>query len=174
MRPLKYHVALTVDGFIGHEDGTVAGFSDQGDHVTDFLASFAGYGAVLMGRKTYEFGLKLGVTSPYPSMKQYVLSRSMKESPDPAVELVADDVVGFVRRLKEEDGKPIWLCGGAELASTLFAAGLIDEIILKLNPVLFGAGIPLFAGAVAQTALELIESKVYGNGVVLLHYRVKR
>jgi dihydrofolate reductase len=174
MRQLKYHVACTVDGFIAHGDHTIEGFIAEGDHVTDYQESLRNdYDVVLMGRRTYEFGFQFGVTSPYPWLKQYVLSRTMDSSPDANVELVSADVPGFVRRLKEEPGKAIYLCGGADLAATLFARNLIDEIILKLNPVLFGSGIPLFSGAIMQTALELTGSRVYGNGVVLLHYRVK-
>lgn len=60
------------------------------------------------------------------------------------------------------------------MATTLFAANMIDELVLKVNPVLFGSGIPLFSGAVRQTDLKLTGSKIYGNGVVLLHYRVKK
>jgi dihydrofolate reductase len=173
-RKLKYHVACTVDGFIAHVDHTIDGFVAEGEHVTDYLASLkSDYDTVLMGRRTYEFGFQYGVSSPYPWMRQYVLSRTMKESPDPLVTLVAENVIDFVRALKNETGKDIYLCGGAELAATLFAEGLIDEIILKLNPVLFGTGLPLFSQIIKQTALELIGSKAYGNGVVLLHYRVK-
>ena len=174
MRKIKYHVASTVDGFIAHEDHTVEGFLPEGEHVTDYLESLRqDYGAVLMGRRTYEFGLQFGVTDPYPWLKQYVLSRTMGRSPDANVELVSANVIDFVRGLKGEAGKDIYLCGGAELAGTLFAAGLVDEIVLKLNPVLFGSGVPLFSGAIRQSALELADSKVYGNGVVLLRYLVK-
>jgi hypothetical protein len=45
--------------------------------------------------------------------------------------------------LKAEAGKDIYLCGGADLATELFKKGLLDEVILKLNPVLLGSGIPL-------------------------------
>ena len=174
MRKIKYHVASTVDGFIAHEDHTVGGFLPEGEHVADYLESLRkDYDAVLMGRRTYEFGLRLGVTDPYPWLKQYVLSRRMGGSPDGNVELVSENVIDFVRGLKSEAGKDIYLCGGAELAGALFAEGLIDEIILKLNPVAFGSGIPLFSGATKQSALELAGSKVYGNGVVLLRYLVK-
>lgn len=189
MRKLIYYVACTADGFIAREDGSFDFFPVEGEHFADLFNSFPEtvpshlrealgvraenklFDAVLMGRNTYEVGLKVGVTSPYSTMKQYLFSRGMKESPDANVELVSGDAVGFVRRLKEEAGKAIWLCGGANLAATLFTE--IDEIIMKLNPILLGSGIPLFSGAVPPTALELAESKIYGNGFMLLHYRVK-
>jgi dihydrofolate reductase len=174
MRKLAYYVALTVDGFIGHEDGSVNGFLEHGEHVTDYLESLkTQFDVVLMGRKTYEFGFQFGVTNPYPWMKQYVFSRAMKESPDANVTLVSENIVELVRGLKSEPGKDIYLCGGAELATMMFEEKLIDEVVLKLNPVLFGSGIPLFSRSSSPIDLELTDSKVYENGVLLLHYRVK-
>jgi dihydrofolate reductase len=174
MRKLKYYVALTVDGFIGHEDGSVNGFLEHGEHVTDYLESLkTQFDVVLMGRKTYEFGFQFGVTNPYPWMKQYVFSRAMKESPDANVTLVSENIVELVRGLKSEPGKGIYLCGGSELATMMFEEKLIDEVVLKLNPVLFGSGIPLFSRSSIPIDLELTGSKVYENGVLLLHYRVK-
>jgi dihydrofolate reductase len=175
MRKLKYHVASTPDGFIAHTDHTVDGFLGEGEHVTDYLASLkSDYDIALMGRRTYEFGFQFGVTNPYPWMKQYVFSHSMERSPDPNVELVSENIIEFVRELKMESGKDIYLCGGANLAAKLFAEGLVDEIILKLNPVLFGYGIPLFSGTAKQSDLILIGSKVYESGVILIHYSVKK
>ena len=190
MRELTYYVACSVDGFIAHTDGSHDGFAQEGEHFADLFESFPEtvpshlrdimgvhaenkrFDVVLMGRKTYEVGLKEGVTSPYSHMKQYVFSRSMKESPDENVELVFEDAVELVKKLKNEVGKGIWLCGGANLATTLFANSLIDQLILKVNPFLMGSGIPLFSGMIQQTALELIDRKIYGNGVLVLHYRV--
>lgn len=126
-----------------------------------------------MGRKTYEIGLKDGVTSPYSHMKQYLFSHTMRESPDENVELVSGNAVGLVSDLKSEEGKGIWLCGGANLATTLFSNNLVDQLILKINPFLMGSGIPLFSGVIQQTALELTDRKIYDNGVLLLHYRVR-
>jgi dihydrofolate reductase len=174
MRKLIYHVAITTDGFIAHQDHTIDGFLAEGEHVTDYLDSLKNdYDIVLMGRRTYEFGLQYGVTNPYPWMKQYVLSSSMKEKPDPSVEVISENMIDAVKEMKSGEGRSIYLCGGADLASKLFAEGLVDEIILKLNPVLFGSGIQLFSDSIKQTDLELISHKVYGNSVVLLHYTVK-
>ena len=63
---------------------------------------------------------------------------------------------------------------GSELAATLAGAGLIDEVVVKLYPVVFGAGIPMFARRFPWTALHLRHSKVYESGVLLLTYRVVR
>jgi dihydrofolate reductase len=189
MRKLIYYVACTVDGFIARADGSFDCFLTEGEHFADLIESFpetipshlrdalgisAGnkrFDAVLMGRATYEVGLKLGVTNPYPQMRQYLFSRTMRESPDENVALVSEDAVAAVRELKKHTGKDIWLCGGGELAATLFPE--INELILKVNPVLLGSGIPLFSGFVSHNALQLAMSKSYSNGFMLLHYCVE-
>ncbi|MEO1351127.1 MAG: dihydrofolate reductase family protein [Cyanobacteria bacterium J06635_15] len=190
MRELTYYVACSVDGFIAHNNGSHEGFSQDSEYFADIFAAFPEtvpshlrdvmgvhgenkwFDTVLMGRKTYEIGLKDGVTSPYNHLKQYLFSRSMTESPDEAVELVSKNAVELVEGLKGESGQGIWLCGGANLATTLFANHLIDQLILKVNPFLMGSGIPLFSGMIQQTALTLTQRKIYDNGVLLLHYRV--
>jgi len=190
MRKLKYYVACTVDGFIAREDGSFDCFPMTGEHFADLFDRFPEtfpahvqnalgisaenkqFDAVLMGRKTYEVGLNVGLTNPYPSLKQYVFSRSMETSPDENVKLVSDNPVALVKELKKEAGKDIWLCGGGDLAATLFPE--IDEMIVKLNPVVIGAGIPLFSGAIAPTNLELVDRKIYSNGFLLLHYRLQK
>lgn len=172
MRSVKYHVAVTLDGFLAHADGSFEGFTMAGDHADEYLASLASYGAVLMGRRTYEAGLKCGVTDPYPALDSYVFSRTLQKSPSPRVQIIADDAATVVQRLKQQAGRDLYLCGGGELASTLFAAGLIDEVLLKVNPVLLGAGIAIAPRLGHRVALDLLSTKVYKNGVLLLRYAV--
>lgn len=189
MRELKYYVACTVDRFIAREDGSYDFFLMEGEQVADLLATFPEtipahvrdklgisaenqcFDVVLMGRRTYEVGQKEGITNPYPQMKQYLFSSTLKESPDQNIELVSDKAVALIRKLKQQTGKDIWLCGGGDLATKLFLE--IDKIILKVHPILLGSGIPLFSGVVKQTSLELTDSKIYNNGFMLLHYRIK-
>lgn len=190
MRELVYYVACSVDGFIAHADGSHDGFSQDMDYLSELFATFPEtvpshlrevmgisgankqFDTVLMGRKTYEIGLKDGVSSPYSHIKQYLFSHSIKASPHPDVVLVSERATELVKQLKQEDGKGIWLCGGATLATALFAEKLIDRLILKINPFLMGDGIPLFSGIIDQTALKLTDQKVYGNGILQLHYQV--
>lgn len=189
MRKLKYYVACTVDRFIAGEDGSFDFFLTEGEHVADLLQNFPEtipahfrdkfglkaenqcFDAVLMGRRTYEVGLKEGITNPYPQMKQYLFSRTLGESLDQAVELVSTDPITFVRELKQQLGKDIWLCGGGNLATALSSE--IDEMILKVHPILLGSGIPLFSGVIQPTSLELADSKIYPNGFMVLHYRLQ-
>lgn len=189
MRKLVYYVACTVDRFIAREDDSFDFFLAEGEHIIDLLQNFPEtipvhlrdkfgitaenqhFDAVLMGRRTYEIGLKEGITNPYPQLKQYLFSRSLKESPDQAIGLVSTDPISHIRELKQQPGKDIWLCGGGNLAAVIFSE--IDELILKVHPILLGSGISLFAGMIQPTYLELTNSKIYNNGCMLLHYRVK-
>jgi dihydrofolate reductase len=171
MRRLIYYVACSVDGFIAHADGSHDAFFGR-DTDFDFAATLSDYDVVLMGRKTYDLSRRLGHSTD-SQKANYVFSRTMQASPDPNVEIIAENMVELVRELKQGEGKGIWLVGGADIASTLLAEHLIGEIILKVNPVLFGSGIPLFSGVIPETELELLDSRVYRNGYLVLRYRVK-
>ena len=190
MRNLIYYIACSVDGFIAHKDGSHDGFSQDEAYLTELFSEFPEtvpshlrdvmgvhadnqhFDTVLMGRKTYEIGQREGVTSPYSHLKQYLFSRSLENSPDEQVNLISHDIVERIIAMKNEGGKDIWLCGGGILATELFKHDLIDQIILKVNPFLMGAGIPLFSEEIPQKALDLFARKSYKNGVLLLQYRV--
>ncbi|WP_441245081.1 dihydrofolate reductase family protein [Kitasatospora sp. McL0602] len=189
MRKLTYFVGVSIDGYIAAPDGTF-GFIDA--HVTeDYIPYLAGefpdalpaparaafgvaetpnthFDTVLMGRGTYGPGLAVGLTNPYPHLRQIVLSRTLPTSPDPAVEVTAEDPVTLVRKLKQEDGLGIWLCGGGGLAGQLLPE--IDELIIKQYPVVAGAGIPLFRADFAPHTFELTGSRVFEGGNVVLTY----
>ncbi|MDY7095966.1 MAG: dihydrofolate reductase family protein [Acidobacteriota bacterium] len=188
MRNLVYYIATTLDGFIARPDGSFDDFPWDDEFIRWLQeiypetfpapmrpdatrAENQAFDAVLMGRRTYEVGVRQDLTSPYPTLDQFVLSSTMEQSPDPAVTLVSEDVASFVADLKATPGKDIWLCGGSVLATSLFEAQLVDRVILKLNPVLFGEGIPLLDRRLATVTLTLESSRVFAGGHVLLDYR---
>ena len=188
MRSLVYFVATTLDGYIAGVDRADPDFFPfEGPHVADLLAEFPEmipghlratlglhddnqrFDTVLMGRTTYDIGRKVGLTSPYPHLRQIVVSSSITASPDPAVEVVGQDIAGTVRALKAEDGKDVWLAGGGRLAASMVDE--IDELILKVTPVVLGAGPPLFDGPVGPRPVTPTGHKVYPNGFALMRYR---
>jgi dihydrofolate reductase len=177
MRKVVYYVAITVDHYIAHEDETVDGFLAEGHHIADYLNILRDYDTVLIGKATYEwgyrYGAKPGEPSPtYPHMMHYIFSQTMENYQHERLQVVREDAGDFVRRLKQQDGGTIYLCGGGKLAGSLIDAEVVDELILKVNPVVFGSGIPLFGNSRKGFALSLLDTKVYNNGAVFLHYAV--
>jgi dihydrofolate reductase len=173
MRRVIFGVANSLDNFIARRDDAVDWLL-WGPEAASIMEEFwKSIDAVVMGRKTYEVAVKNGMTS-YPGMGNYVVSRTLVESPDPAVTLVSGDPAEFVRALKARDGKGICLMGGGELARPLFEADLVDEIGLNIHPVLLGSGIPLFHELGRQVNLELLECRPFKNGCVFVRYGVTR
>lgn len=172
MRKVTFGVANSLDNFIAREDAAVD-WLVWDDEVAAITAEFwKTIDTVVMGRKTYEVMLKSGTTS-YPGVKNYVFSRTLKESPDGKVEIIETDAAEFIRDLKTGPGKGICVSGGGELAKSLFEARLVDEIGLNIQPVLLGSGIPLFYEMSRQIDLELLNCKPLKNGGVFVLYRVK-
>ncbi|MGH3902302.1 MAG: dihydrofolate reductase family protein [Pseudonocardiaceae bacterium] len=190
MRSLVYLVACTLDGYIAGADGTFDFFPFEGPQVADLLAEFPEmipghfremvgitaenqrFDTVLMGRATYEVGEADGIASPYPHLRQILVSSSTSSAPDSQIEVIAENVITHVQALKKQPGKDIWLCGGGRLAASLVDE--IDELILKMHPILLGSGIPLFVGPVGPRPATMTDHKIYPNGFALLRYRWPR
>ena len=174
MRQIIYDVALTLDGFLCGEDGSTRDFLETGEHASDYGERLQTYDTVLMGRKTYEVGLAHGVppgARAYPHMEHFIFSSTL-DYQDAAVTVVKDDWRGTVQRLKESTGGDIYLCGGGELAGFLLDHGLIDRLIVKLNPIVLGRGRSAFGDRQRHLSLSQTSTKVYSNGVTLLCYDV--
>lgn len=178
MRSIIYHVATSLDGYIAHPDGSTHGFLEEGEHIPEYLESLKEYDTVIMGRNTYtsgySFGLKPGEPA-YPHMRHYIFSRTLRfEHAHPQVEIVHEKALETVQKLLNEEGSPIYLCGGGSFAGFLLREGLIDQVLVKLNPVCFGTGIPLFGDYEDVLNLELLQQKMYPKGVLLIRYRVQK
>ena len=178
MGELIYHVAVSLDHFIADQaliDGDIERslFLFDGDHVADFMEDLKDYDAVLMGRKTYEFGFLLGAKPGepgYKGIKHYIFSKSLQFDSNEEVELIKEDAVPFIQKLKQQEKGKIWLCGGGELAGTLLEHQLLDRLVLKINPILVGNGTPLFGCKEPRVNLKLLNVKSYSSGVIKSEY----
>ncbi|MCF6212363.1 MAG: dihydrofolate reductase family protein [Gammaproteobacteria bacterium] len=177
MRSINYHIAITVDGYICRKNGSIDGFLMEGEHTEDFIKSLDSYDSVLMGRKTYEFGFQFGLKAgqpAYPNLKHYVFSGSLDFNQSEAVKLVKSNTIEYVKDLKNSEGGDIWLCGGGELAGSLFENNLIEKLTLKVNPVIFGSGKKLFENSEKSEHFILLSSREYDNGVILNKYEIEK
>ncbi|WDV54450.1 dihydrofolate reductase family protein [Streptomyces coeruleorubidus] len=191
MRKLTYYIACSLDGFIGDPGGdgsAMVRFADE-EFVAFVKAEYPEtlpthvrralgiddlpnkrFDTIIQGRGSYDVALKEGITSPYAHLREYVASSTLKESPDPNVEIIADDLVGKVRELKAEDGEfGIYLCGGSKIAGELLDE--IDELVVKTYPMVYGAGMPMFGSGLAISEFTLESVRTFGNALVRTYSR---
>lgn len=170
MRPVKYFVAMSLDGYLAGPGGEVNWlFIDQDYGMSEFFASID---TLLIGRKTYEFMLRQNSRS-FSGGKNFVFSRTLKQSDYPEVTIVSQEAEKVVADLREQQGKDIWLMGGGELFAALLAAGLVDEISVAVHPLLLGRGIPFLPPTDQAKQLKLLGSTCYDTGLVSLRYAVR-
>jgi len=171
-RKIIVYIAISADGYIARPDGDFSWLnrpSVKGDY--GIARFYKKVDTAIMGRKTYELGVKLGQTG-YPGLQNYVFSRRSRKSDVPYVEFVDDDIPGFAARMRKAGGKHIWLVGGSEIIAAFLDQGQVDEFILHVIPILIGAGIPLVHPKFRNVPLKLVKTRRYSDGVVRLHYRV--
>ena len=178
MRKVTFGGANSLDNYFARKDDAVDWLMWSNEAADVMKNYWKTIDTIVMGRKTYEVALRMGVGGGgYPGMKNYVFSRTMKQSPRKKgfknLEIISEDAAEFVRKLKDQEGKDICVMGGGLLAKSLFEADLIDEIGFNIHPVLLGSGIPLFHEMNHQINLELIECKTFKNGCLMVSYRVR-
>ncbi|MEB2844683.1 dihydrofolate reductase [Rhizobiales bacterium RZME27] len=182
MRKLVVWNLMTLDGYFEGEKPWDLSFHEQawGPELEKLSEKFGEEGDLLVfGRKTYE-----GMAAYWPeaqepgrikdmmnSIAKLAVSKTLTDAAWNNTRVVTDPVAELTR-LKQEDGKTIFVFGSAELVASLLEADLIDEYRLCIVPVLLGKGNPLFKNADAHRKLTLVSSDRTGKGAVLLTYTV--
>lgn len=184
--------SVTLDGVmqgLGRPDeDTRGGFAHGGwgpayaDHVAgEFMAEgMAEVGAMLFGRRTYEDLLGHWTTTSEPnptdvlvSTPKFVVSRSADTTlAYPNSTLLAGDATSTVAGLADRVEGDVTVMGSGELVRTLHAAGLVDEYVLQIHPIVLGSGTQLF-GPGDRSDLTLERSVTTTTGVLLAQYSVK-
>jgi dihydrofolate reductase len=170
MRKVILGLAVSLDGYLEGPKGEYDWcFTDQDYGMSAF---FKRIDAIFMGRKTYEMAMGMsGGGGGMPKMEEYVFSNTL-DSVKKGVTLIKGDIKAQVNTIKKEEGKDIWLFGGAGLTASFMNMGLVDELGLAVHPVLLGGGKPLFQDIGKRIRLSLTDSKTYSSGLVSLTYKV--
>jgi len=180
MRKLIAVLNMTLDGFCDH----TAGLPDEEihEHYTELL----GLGdAILYGRITYQlmefWRSLLENPSEEKSMNDFataidkipkiVFSRTIKHVEWKSATIAKGDLKDEVLILKQQSGKDIFV-GSRSLIIQLIKLGLIDEFQLCIHPVVMGNGLPLFENINDRVIFNLVKTKTYSGGAVILYYEL--
>ena len=191
MRKLILQMQMSVDGFVGADEDHHWQLWEWGDDSAwddelkrDFNAVFAGVDTILLSRKMAEEGYlthwgnaaKKFPHDPFYAFAQrivearkVVLSDRLKASRWERTTVASGDLPREVKALKAGEGGDMAVFGGAGFASSLIAAGLVDEFQLFVNPAVLGAGQRIFDQGGFET-LRLLGSKAYACGMVVNRY----
>jgi dihydrofolate reductase len=182
-RPLIYSMGVSLDGYIAGPRGEIGWAAPDAELHRFHNEQARELDLHLLGRGLYEVMTywetaeerdpsapehELEFARIWKRLPKLVFSKSL-DAVEGNTRLSHGDPVQEVRALKEQNGGPIAV-GGAALAASLSAHGLIDEYRLFVSPVVLGGGRPFFAGD-TQIDLELVETRTFGSPVVYLRYR---
>lgn len=163
-------MAITPNGFIAKENGDSSWTSEADQRRYDELSQAAGN--VLIGRKTYE-ALKAQNLFPLPGRYNVVITHQENLLADSADVLITNKSPREVLdHLQAKGFETAFVAGGGELNGAFLSAGLIDELYLTVEPLVFGKGIKLFGDLDFENKLELIEVTKLSDNEIQFHYRV--
>lgn len=165
-------IAASLDGYIATQDEDLSFLS-----IVDIQGEDYGYeefirsvDTVIMGRKTYDWIMKEVREYPHPDKDSYIITRTPRPDRD-RINFYTGNLKDLIRHLKlNDEGKNIFIDGGAEVIDVLLKENLIDEFIISIIPILLGDGIRLFKDGRPEAKLRLMHSECYGTGLVQLHY----
>ena len=174
MRKVVYGVGISLDGYIARPDGSVDFLFMPKDY--SMGPFFKRVDTAVMGRKTYEVGLKMSGGSEFNGygLKCYVFSKKEKAGERKGVTFVQESPRKWLAKLQRQKGKDIWLMGGGELTRAFLRDDLVDELYLGIVPTLIGEGIPAFPAGFPQREYALVENKSFSKGLIALRYERAR
>lgn len=176
MRKVVLFIAMSLDGYIADRDGNVDWLRGQepgGDDMAGYDGFIKNVDTVIMGWNTYhQVAVEL---SPEKWMYEGLTSYVMTHREVPAAEriqFVNRTVCDLVRSLRMEEGKDIWICGGASVIHPLIRERMIDRFHISIIPTILGKGIRLFEEMDRRIELRLIRTDSY-NGITDLVYEYR-
>lgn len=175
MPKIIYYVAVSLDGYIAGENNDISKFVASGNGVEKYLTDLQEFETVIMGRKTYEFGYQFGLKPgqpAYPHMEHHIFSDSLKVDELAGNVYIEKLSVNRIEQIRDNSSTDVYLCGGGQFAGWLLDHGLIDQLILKLNPIVLGSGVPLFGDSTSSCLGKLIEKQSHEEGLEILTYNI--
>lgn len=162
-------MAITLDGKIAQSSDHFPDWTGKADKKY-FMERTKQAGCLIMGNTTYKT-----IGRPLPGRKNVIMTRTPKvtEYTSDVLEYTDKDPAILLQQLASEGFEEVVLAGGAQINTLFGQAGLIDEVILTISPLVFGAGISLFSETV-DLPLQLEELTTLDENLVLVRYKVRK
>jgi dihydrofolate reductase len=182
MRKVILFNLITLDGFF-EGPGNDISWHQVDEQFNEFaIQQLSSTDGLIFGRVTYQLMANFWPTpaglegepataSWMNSLPKYVFSKTLTQVEWNNSYLIKGDAVVELNKLKRLPGNELFIFGSANLSSTFTRNGLIDEYRLLLNPVVLGAGTPLFKDQGELLKLKLLNTRLFRNGNVLLYYQ---
>ena len=187
MSRTRYFCAASLDGFIAETDDNLewlmkyeGSFQGPGAEPMEgtYESFYEGIGALVMGSATYEFVLGELSEWPYKGKPAWILtSRGLPEPEGEGVDVrigIGDVPELFDEMIAAAGARDLWVVGGGNVASQFADAGLLDELLVTIVPVVLGEGKPLFDRPVLPGPLQLTGARTFDSGMVELRYEIPR
>lgn len=173
-RKLVLYIATSLDGYIATEDHNLDWlFAVEGEGDNGISQFYDTIDTILIGRTTYDWVMKQEKGNfPYKGKECYVFSRTQNDDNE-YVKFIHEDVVHFINKLRNKEGKNIWIVGGGDLLYAFMKEKLVDELIITIAPVILGKGIKLFRNNEFQTHLSLNSIRRFNQFVELQYSTVR-
>lgn len=170
-RKIILFIAMSLDGFIAKENGDISFLNkverpNENYFYFDFLKTVD---TVIMGRKTYDKVKGFGIEFPHKDRKCYVISRNLKGKNED-IEYFNGNIEDLIYKLKTNNGKNIFIDGGAEIVNLLIKRNLIDKYVISIIPTILGEGVRLFSSDNKEVNLKMIKTYHFQSGLVQIWY----
>lgn len=189
MRKIVSFTHVSLDGFACDSNGGLGWVKLSDEIQTDVDSRLQQIGAAVYGRVTY--GMMVGYWPTVPSnpnssardlahaawvenLPKIVVSRSLERADWNNTTLIRDHITDEIGRFKQQPGNDLMIFGSPKLTHFLARLDLVDEYLMYLNPVVLGAGTPLFEAGSKPRTLKLLEEKHFDAGVIALRYTLDR
>jgi len=166
-------MAMSINGIIATPDNKEDFLSHA--NWNEFVKIVQKRGCLIWGRKTYELVRKWDQSylDPFKNIVKVIISRDKSLKLDQGF-ILADSPQNALKLLKDKGFKEVILTGGSTNNSAFGKLGLIDEIILDIEGVIVGKGIPLFNPEEFELKLQLKSVKKVTENILQVGYKVLR
>jgi len=156
--------AMTADGLIAHNNQELANWTSAADK-RFFVKMTKEAGVMVFGSRTYDT-----IGKPLPGRKTVVYTNHPQKYTNQDVMTTSAPPRELIQTLADEGFNSVAICGGQQVYEHFMHAGVITDLYITMEPIVFGNGVSLFKSRMNRK-LKLVATETFDGGAVLLHYR---